>query len=352
MVSGRRPFGGATDLEVLKTIIHGAPKPLRAGIPLELRMVMEKALEKDPAERYQTMRDMVVDLRRAARAKPEEADVPAASARRQPRRIGWASAIAVGLASALAGYAVHAALAKRTSKQNVQLRRLTDLVGLEEAPAMSPDGKIVPFVAAGSGKRQIWIRLFSGGKLLPITTDDTDHYGPRWSPDSSSLIYFTPGVQPRGSGTLWEIGALGGPPRPLASALTPGDVSHDGKRIAFLRFQDGATELAVAARDQTSSLAVAKLPAGVYTNVRWSPDDLKIAYLHNGPLSFSNLMVADLSGGEPRRVAGGDVMIQGFAWTPDGAHLIVSSAQRTAQCFTLRRTISGPSHRTADRHRN
>jgi hypothetical protein len=36
-------------------------------------MAAEKALEKDPAERYQSMREIVVDLRRLARSKTEEA---------------------------------------------------------------------------------------------------------------------------------------------------------------------------------------------------------------------------------------------------------------------------------------
>ena len=67
LVAGRRPFTGATDLELLQTVIHGAPEPLGEHIPIALRMAVDKALEKDPAERYQTMRDLVVDLRRVAR---------------------------------------------------------------------------------------------------------------------------------------------------------------------------------------------------------------------------------------------------------------------------------------------
>ena len=69
LLAGQRPFSGASDLEVLKTIIHGSFPPLRADIPPALRTIVEKALEKDPAERYQTMRDMVVDLRRLGREK-------------------------------------------------------------------------------------------------------------------------------------------------------------------------------------------------------------------------------------------------------------------------------------------
>lgn len=67
LLAGKRPFAGATELEVLKTIIHGHPEPLSADIPQPVRGVVEKALEKDPAERYQTMKDVVVDLRRNSR---------------------------------------------------------------------------------------------------------------------------------------------------------------------------------------------------------------------------------------------------------------------------------------------
>jgi hypothetical protein len=55
----------------------------------------------------------------------------------------------------------------------------------------------------------------------------------------------------------------------------------------------------------------------MYSNLRWSPDDKKIAYLQN-----TNLMVVSISGGEPVKAADA---IQGFAWAPDGSGLIVST---------------------------
>ena len=45
----------------------GTPLDRSAFSALDRRMVVEKALEKDPAERYQTAREMVIDLRRASR---------------------------------------------------------------------------------------------------------------------------------------------------------------------------------------------------------------------------------------------------------------------------------------------
>ena len=71
LLAGRRPLSGATDLEVLHTIIHGAAQPLAEEVPAALRAVVEKALEKDPADRYQSMRELVIDLRRLMRQRAE-----------------------------------------------------------------------------------------------------------------------------------------------------------------------------------------------------------------------------------------------------------------------------------------
>src|SRR6202040_4291600 len=71
LLMGRRPFTGTTEQEVMQTIIHRAPEPLSRDVPIVLRQIVEKALEKNPAERYQSMRDMVVDLRRLTRVTEE-----------------------------------------------------------------------------------------------------------------------------------------------------------------------------------------------------------------------------------------------------------------------------------------
>jgi len=85
-LTGRRPFEAGSDIEVMQSIVRDQPPPLSADLPQGLRNVVEKALEKDPAERYQTMRDMVVDLRRLTRLSGEttaiQMPVPTPVARR------------------------------------------------------------------------------------------------------------------------------------------------------------------------------------------------------------------------------------------------------------------------------
>ena len=68
--------------------------------------------------------------------------------------------------------AAEGAVAADTSRlivRHVEFQRLTDVEGLKEAPAVSPDGRMIAFVAMVAGKRQIWIRLLAGGAVLQLT---------------------------------------------------------------------------------------------------------------------------------------------------------------------------------------
>jgi eukaryotic-like serine/threonine-protein kinase len=102
VLSGRRPFSGATDLHVIDAVLNAPPPPLGDDIPPELRGVVEKALEKDPADRYQSVRDLVVDLRRLAR----HTGASTAAVRPSPRRssrlaLAIVAAAVLALAAAL-----------------------------------------------------------------------------------------------------------------------------------------------------------------------------------------------------------------------------------------------------------
>ncbi len=77
LLAGKQPFRGETDLDVLQAIAHTTPDPLGEAIPLPLRTIVEKMLEKDVAKRYQSMRDVVLDLKRV----PRQMSLPHASDR-------------------------------------------------------------------------------------------------------------------------------------------------------------------------------------------------------------------------------------------------------------------------------
>jgi len=66
MVSGRRPFEGTTQSDVIASVLDREPTPLARyspSVPPDLERIVRKALAKDPNERYQTSRGLLVDLR-------------------------------------------------------------------------------------------------------------------------------------------------------------------------------------------------------------------------------------------------------------------------------------------------
>lgn len=70
MLTGQMPFQAAHDQVVLYSILNKYPKPitsLRTGIPLEVEAIVNKCLEKEPSERYQTAADLKADLKRLKR---------------------------------------------------------------------------------------------------------------------------------------------------------------------------------------------------------------------------------------------------------------------------------------------
>jgi hypothetical protein len=66
MTSGRMAFAGATDVDALVAILEKEPPPLdqlAPEIPSEFQRIVNKALRKDREERYQTMKDLLIDLK-------------------------------------------------------------------------------------------------------------------------------------------------------------------------------------------------------------------------------------------------------------------------------------------------
>jgi eukaryotic-like serine/threonine-protein kinase len=58
MVTGAKPFDGATVPELYSSILRDAPKPWAAGVAVQIRPVIERCLDKDPERRYQKARDV------------------------------------------------------------------------------------------------------------------------------------------------------------------------------------------------------------------------------------------------------------------------------------------------------
>ena len=70
MITGLRPFKSEYESALIYSILNEDPPhvtSLRTGVPMELERIVNKCLEKNPADRYQRLEDLIVDLKRAER---------------------------------------------------------------------------------------------------------------------------------------------------------------------------------------------------------------------------------------------------------------------------------------------
>jgi Tol biopolymer transport system component len=327
MVTGRKAFHGDTPASVMAAILEREPPPVSSLQPLAppaLERIVHTCLAKDPDDRWQTARDLLRELQWLA----ESGGGADAAGVKRPGRPWIVPALTVAALGAVAvvSYFVGAHTPPPPSTV-VRVDRLTDFSGLEEYPAISPDGKSVAFTADEGGTRQIWLKLIAGGAPLQLTRD-ASALRPRWSPDSSSLIYFSPRAGGGLTGTLWEISALGGAPRRIVDSLADGDISHDGRRLAYVRSAGERLELVTADRDGTNAKIIVVLSAGYsYVSPRWSPDDTLIAYQRNRMSLDDEVFIVPAGGGEPRGITQANHRMSGFAWLPDGTGIVMSSSR-------------------------
>jgi serine/threonine protein kinase len=77
MVAGSMPFGGVTTSHTIVQILEKEPAPLSklAQVPDELERIVRKAMAKSPEERYQTAKDMLIDLRALRKRLDVEAEI-------------------------------------------------------------------------------------------------------------------------------------------------------------------------------------------------------------------------------------------------------------------------------------
>ena len=206
MLTQRTPFEAEYEQAIAYGILNEEPDPvtaLRAGLPIEVDGIIEKALAKKADERYQHVADMLVDLRRLK--KKHESGQSAVttsglttavlgSARPQRRR-----QIALGAAIAVAGLLLGIAVTSLIQSPNdppAALLRKFSITPTERPPqgvayVVSPNGQHIVW-PAGYPKSRLWIRdMGEEGQREVEGTEGA--WGPFWSPDSRYIGFLADG---------------------------------------------------------------------------------------------------------------------------------------------------------------
>ena len=336
LLAGRRPFVGASDLEVLQQILHGSPQSLPETIPPPLRAIVEKALEQDPADRYQSMREMVVDLRRVARQRSDALTTPATTSSgatsTSPRAASpwpWAAALVL---AALTGFGVWSWQSRDRVPDNplanAQFTRFTDFDGAENDASISRDGRFVVFRSDHDGPMDTWVSQVGSGRFVNLTRGTRPTVLVRnagLTPDGADIWLSSM----QGGDRMRLTPLLGGGLRPFLPehAMNPA-WSPDGSRLVF-HLYDAGDPTFVAERDGSNARELFKLEPGVHSHyLVWSKDGQWI-YSVRGVWDAREMDIwrVPVSGGDPERLTHVNRDIRYLALLNDGTVLFVAPDQ-------------------------
>jgi serine/threonine protein kinase len=335
MVTGRLPFEGDNTGDTIASILKTEPAPLtqyKPNAPDELQKIISKALTKNRDERYQTMNDFALDLKKLSRdlefssqfsraaettaiyEKDSTGDEIPLLTKDAKTFINTKEPIAatVNTASVISKkfplIAVMATLALvaligggifvwsnyfRKGKeipqnpaplsQTMTINRLTG-IGKVADTAISPDGKYVAYVVEEEEKQSLWVRQLEssneGVQLIPPS--DTWYGNLTFSPDSE-LLYFVKEREKNDKFALYQVPVLGGEKKRLIDDVSLAvSFSPDGKQAIFARFSNGeeVTDLIIANLDGSGEKKLATREASRWMDLpTWSPDGKIIAFI-------------------------------------------------------------------------
>ena len=325
LLAGRRPFEGATELEVLNAIVNRAPDALPDSVPRPLRALIERGLQKDPAARVQTMGEMAGELRQLVRQSREAVSPPQG----QTRGFGWKAAVVALLAMIAFGVAVMMRPRTTPSPTPTQYIQVTNFADSATSPALSPDGGLLAFIRGPStffGPGQVYVKALPDGEPEQITDDAELKFGPQFTQDGAAVAYTTGiGVESDSMDT-WIAPARGGRPRLLlrnAGGMTWHNDANGQRRVLFSELTGMGGQMSVIESSETRSGArtvyAPPPPNGMAHRFSRSPDGRWMLAVEMDVYSWLPCRVVPFDGSATGRQVGPvPSQCTDAAWSPNG----------------------------------
>ncbi len=362
MATGHQPFEGETASDVMSLVLQKEPVLVAhfwPEVPAELERIVQKALSKDKEERYQTIKDLLIDLRNLRRELELEAEMkrsappmggrpvstsqPAAAATQyspsaeylvtEIKRHKRAAALALGMIIVLAAvWYLLPRLSLRTKEASAPLHsatftQLTDQSGPECFPSLSPDGKSFVYASHAAGKWDIYLQRVGGKNPVNLTKDSpSDDTQPAFSPDGELIAFRSE----REGGGIFLMGATGESVKRLTNFGFNPAWSPDGREITCA--DEGPVDPAVRGNPNSRvwEVNVATGERRLVTNEdsiqpNWSPHGYRIAYGGRRNAAQRDIWTIPAGGGEAVEVTNDSAMKESPVWSPDGRYLYFAS---------------------------
>lgn len=200
LAARKRPFQRQSAPETMAAIIREDAPPLGPETPAPLRWVIDRCLAKEPAERYDSSRDLYRELRQAkdhlsdvTAASPAEAPIAVTAPARKPI-IPWLTAaiFATALAAVL--------LWPLPPSEPKQIEPFATEARIQTMPRWSPKGDRIVYVADVDGVMQVFTKSLGSSTPTQITHEPQSAITPFWSTDASHVFYLTGCARSRACG--------------------------------------------------------------------------------------------------------------------------------------------------------
>jgi serine/threonine protein kinase len=337
VMTGRPPFTRANPVETMHAILNDDVPPLADA---ELARIARRCLAKDPEERYQSMRDVALDLRDLVR-------VPHAGAPPRARRRGtlffvFAAAVVLTAAALLAWQRFRS----MPPQPQVSMLRVTN-TGRVTCGTISPDGNYVVHADDEGEMESIRVRQIATGQTVQVTPPSSVyHFMMRVSPDGNYIYYSAAARSEPNIADVYRVPLLGGTARKVAADVEfVFSLAPDGKSLVYRRFNALTRDYVLWLADMESGSERELLrwsrPAWMGDPI-WSPDGRHVTFRgrRDGPRNYSRTFELDVLSHElrtlppPRNWPEG---IGNYTWLPDSSGILaaVSDPHQPQQLWLL-----------------
>jgi hypothetical protein len=316
MLSGRRAFRGETSVETMSAILKEDPPELtetNRSVPPAMERIVRHCLEKNPAERFQSARDVAFNLQSLSGSTSQVAAI--APARQPTTRLGRIAAIGALSLGALAAV-FWAGWSLRTAP-SPSFKALSFRRGTVTAARFAPDGQNVIYSAAweGNPRPELFSTRIDGVASRPLEVTDADLLAISPQGEMALLQHWRRTLGWQRTGMLARLPLSGGASKEMLEGVEDADWARVGSRLAVIR-SGSQYQL-----EFPLGRVLATASSGWFNDPRISPDQQHIAFFeHPAGDDRGDVCVVDLDG-HKRVLSGGWSSLDGLAWTPSGGEV-------------------------------
>jgi len=342
MLTGIRAFRGETEVDTMTAVLREEPSSAvldEAAIPVGYQDVIRHCLEKEPENRFQSVKDLTFALQTISGSSPVRL-APLAPKPSRSNVTPWV----VAAVMAAAAVALAATLLFRGPSTSPTYHRITFEAGTIYGARFAADGQSIIYGAAWNGKP---VQLFStvGSSLLAQPLNLTNANLLAVSPTNELAVVINgthDGQLETIDGVLARAPLAGGSPREVLSDVRWADWDSHGQ-LAVVHYVDGHSQLEFPIGN------VLYQSGGWISNIRFSPKGDQIAFMDH-PQLWDNrgvVSVVDLAG-HARTLTQEWVSEAGLGWRPDGKEIWFTAVEKGNNRNLMAVNLSGKTRMLLD----